>query len=49
MSEQPTKSVDNDGDIIWTLPNGYWHNENGPAVIYKSGVSYWYEKGKFIK
>ena len=31
-----------DSGNIYHLKDGKRHNENGPAIIYKSGTKYWY-------
>ena len=37
--------IDSDGIKIWRNPQGIYHNEDGPAVIYQSGSQYWYIHG----
>ena len=31
-----------DGTVVWRLPNGNWHREDGPAVLYPDGRESWY-------
>ncbi len=30
----------------WRNSNGYYHNENGPAVIWSNGTKFWYIEGR---
>jgi hypothetical protein len=43
--EIPVRSVLEDGTIIWMLPNGDLHREDGPATIRPDGTEYWYLNG----
>jgi hypothetical protein len=38
--------IDTYGDIAWYNKAGQYHREEGPAVIYASGRSYWYLNSK---
>ena len=38
--------IDSDGTKIWKNPQGQFHNEDGPAVIYSDGYEAWYINGK---
>ena len=40
------KKVGKNGEIIWKMPNGQLHRDNGPAVIYKDGTKVWWKHGK---
>jgi hypothetical protein len=33
------------GDEFWKS-NGYYHREDGPAIIYKNGTQSWYSNGE---
>ena len=33
----PTKTIDKYGDEYWQLPNGAYHREDGPAIIWNDG------------
>jgi hypothetical protein len=35
----------NNGTEFWRDEKGQYHREDGPAAIYPSGNSYWYNKG----
>jgi len=43
-----TVTVDSYGTQIWKNENGYFHREDGPAVIYPDGTQYWYINGKHL-
>jgi len=34
------------GDIYWRLSTGYYHREDGPAVIQIDGTKIWYKYGR---
>ena len=44
--EQPTMTVDAEGNKFWRLPNGKLHREDGPAVEYANGAKLWYVNDK---
>jgi hypothetical protein len=47
---QPTKTILHyaHGELtLWKLPNGDYHREDGPAVIYPDGTKYWYFNDKY--
>jgi hypothetical protein len=33
------------GGKIWKLPNGDYHRENGPAIVYSDGYKSWWIDG----
>ena len=35
-----------DGSTRWVLPNGDFHREDGPAVIFLDGSKWWYQNNK---
>ena len=39
-------SVEDEGDIVWRLPNGDIHRDYGPAVEYANVYKVWYKNGK---
>jgi hypothetical protein len=39
--------VHNDGDIVWYNEEGFYHREDGPAIIYLDGDIYWYLNGEW--
>ena len=43
---KPTRTVDFDGTTSYRLPNGDYHRENGPALIYPRGDKFWYYNGQ---
>lgn len=40
MKSEPEKEYD--GTVVWRLPNGDWHREDGPAILYPDGRESWY-------
>jgi len=38
-------TIDQYGTKVWKLPNGIWHREDGPAVVYPNGFKCWYING----
>ena len=46
---QPTRTVDEIGDIRWKLPNGNLHREDGPAVEWAGGRKEWWVNGELIR
>ena len=48
MIMKSTKSITEDGYERWCLPNGKWHREDGPAIIYSNGEQRWYINGTNI-
>jgi len=42
----PNKKIRSDGTIQWELPNGYLHNEHGPATIRPDGTKEWCINGE---
>ena len=46
ISEQPTTTINANGDKVWRLKNGKYHREDGPAVEYADGTKEWYLNGK---
>jgi len=42
MTEQSTKAINRYDDKIWSLPNGNFHRENGPAIVYANGTKKWF-------
>ena len=41
-----TKHIDEDGDELWKLPNGLIHREDGPAITFADGETYWWLDGQ---
>jgi len=39
-------TIDEKGTKNWKLPNGDYHRENGPAVVYLDGDKEWFVKGE---
>ena len=44
--EQPTMTVDAEGNKFWRLPNGKRHRVDGPAVEWANGTKSWWVNGK---
>ena len=44
--EQPTMTVDAEGNKFWRLPNGKRHRVDGPAVEWANGDKLWYVNDK---
>lgn len=42
-----TYRIYSDGTKKWTLPNGLYHREDGPAVECANGTKYWYINGYY--
>ena len=45
VMQQPTMTVDKDGNKTWRL-NGKYHREDGPAIEYVDGSKAWFLHGK---
>jgi len=44
---KPTMTVISAGKV-WKLPNGKYHREDGPAIVFADSAKDWYINGKFI-
>ena len=42
-----TRRVNDNGDEYWELPNGQVHREDGPAVTYANGTTFWIINGEY--
>ena len=38
--------IESDGSKVWKNYQNDFHREDGPAVEYKSGIKYWFIRGK---
>ena len=44
MQEQKiTKIILEDKTVLWTNEDGFAHREDGPAIIYPTGIEEWYQ------
>jgi len=44
--KKPTCCIYPSGNKYWTLDNGTFHREDGPAIEYISGLKKWFLNGK---
>jgi len=46
--KEPAPEIDSDGTKRWTNDYGEIHRLAGPAIMYASGLNWWYLNGKSL-